>query len=107
VNIEKCWLQPEPTNAIRNALREFAWEKHLSFYDFKEHRGLLRNLQMRICTTGEVMVNVVFGADDEPKRREVLSFLSRQFPDITTLLYTVNLKMERFPFRPGTYNVFG
>jgi 23S rRNA (uracil1939-C5)-methyltransferase len=106
VNIEKCWLQPEPTNAIRNALREFAWEKHLSFYDFKEHRGLLRNLQMRICTTGEVMVNVVFGADDEPKRKEVLSFLSRQFPDITTLLYTVNLKWNDslFDQEPITYS---
>ena len=61
VNIEKCWLQPEPNNEIRNALREFAWKKKLSFYDYREHQGFLRNLQLRICTTGEVMVNVVFG----------------------------------------------
>lgn len=92
VNIEKCWLQPEPNNEILNALREFAWNKKLSFYDYREHQGFLRNLQLRICTTGEVMVNVVFGEDNEKKRNEVLEFLQKQFPQITTLLYTVNLK---------------
>jgi 23S rRNA (uracil1939-C5)-methyltransferase len=92
VNIQKCWLQPEPNNEIRNALREFALKKKLSFYDYREHQGLLRNLQLRICTTGEVMVNVVFGEDNLEKRNEVLDFLKQQFPQITTLLYTINLK---------------
>lgn len=92
VQIEKCWLQPEPNNEIRNALREFAYQQKLSFYDFREHKGFLRNLQLRICTTGEVMVNVVFGKDDEEKRNEVLEFLKQEFPQITTLLYTINLK---------------
>ncbi len=92
VNIEKCWLQTEPTNELRNAIRAFAWEQGYSFYDFREHKGLLRNLQMRICTTGEVMVNVVFGEDNEKKRKALLQFIDQQFPQITTLLYTVNLK---------------
>jgi 23S rRNA (uracil1939-C5)-methyltransferase len=92
VNIEKCWLQPEPNNEIRNALREFAWKKKLSFYDHREHKGFLRNLQLRICATGEVMVNVVFAEENEKKRNEVLDFLKLQFPQITTLLYTINLK---------------
>lgn len=92
VQIEKCWLQPEPQNALRNALRDFAFQKGYSFYDFREHKGLLRNLQFRICTTGEVMVNMVFGEDDKKHRNEILSFIDRSFPDITTLLYTVNLK---------------
>jgi 23S rRNA (uracil1939-C5)-methyltransferase len=92
VNIEKCWLQPEPQNEIRNALRSFALEQGLSFYDYRQHVGLLRNLQFRVCTTGEVMVNVVFGEDSEDKRALVLSFLEREFPQVTTLLYTVNLK---------------
>jgi 23S rRNA (uracil1939-C5)-methyltransferase len=92
VNIEECWLQPAPNNEIRNAVREFAWEKNMSFYDFREHRGFLRNLQLRICTTGEVMVNVVFGEDNQAKRNEMLEFISRRFPQVTTLLYTVNLK---------------
>lgn len=92
VQIEKCWLQPEPQNALRNALREFAYKKGYSFYDFKAHRGLLRNLQFRICTTGEVMVNLVFGEDDKGARNEILSFIDASFPGITTLLYTINLK---------------
>lgn len=92
VNIEKCWLQPEPNNEIRNALREFAWKKKLSFYDYREQKGFLRNLQLRICTTGEVMVNIVFGENHEQKRKEVLDFVRQQFPQITTLLYTINLK---------------
>ncbi len=92
VNIEKCWLQAEPTNELRNAIRAFAWEQGYSFYDFREHKGLLRNLQMRICTTSEVMVNVVFGEDHEKKRKALLQFIDQQFPQITTLLYTVNVK---------------
>jgi 23S rRNA (uracil1939-C5)-methyltransferase len=105
VNIQKCWLQPEPNNNLRNALREFAYQKGYSFYDFREHKGLLRNLQFRICTTGEVMVNLVFGEDDERSRGEILSFIDKTFPDITTLLYTVNLKWNDslFDQEPITY----
>ena len=92
VNIEKCWLQPEPNNELRNAVREFAWRQKLSFYDYREHRGFLRNLQIRICTTGEVMVNVVFGEDNKTKRTDILEFIRLNFPQVTTLLYTINLK---------------
>lgn len=92
VNIEKCWLQPEPNNALRNAVRAFALEQGFSFYDYREHRGLLRNLQFRICTTGEVMVNVVFGEDHPAHRKAILDFITQNFPDITTLVYTINLK---------------
>jgi len=105
VEIQKCWLQPEPQNEIRNALRDFAYQKGYSFYDFREHKGLLRNLQFRICTTGEVMMNVVFGEDDKKGRNEVLSFIDKNYPDITTLLYTVNLKWNDslFDQEPITY----
>ena len=92
VNIKECWLQPEPNNALRNALRDFALAQGFTFYDYREHRGLLRNLQFRICTTGEVMVNVVFGEDHPAHRQQVLDFLLANFPNITTLVYTVNLK---------------
>jgi 23S rRNA (uracil1939-C5)-methyltransferase len=92
VNIEKCWLMPEPNNDVRNALRAFAWENKLSFYDYREHHGFLRNLQLRVCRTGEVMVNVVFGEDQEKKRNAVLEFLQQRFPEITTLVYTINTK---------------
>jgi 23S rRNA (uracil1939-C5)-methyltransferase len=92
VQIEKCWLQAEPTNELRNAIRDFAWNQGYSFYDFREHKGLLRNLQMRICTTGEVMVNLVFGEDNPKKRKAILEFIDQRFPQLTTLLYTINLK---------------
>ena len=105
VNIEKCWLQPEPTNAVRNALRKYALDEGLTFYDYREHSGFLRNLQMRICTTGEVMVNVVFGRDDKQKRSEVLRFIEQNFPDITTIVYTINTKKNDsiFDLEPVTY----
>ena len=105
VNIEKCWLQPEPTNAVRNALRQFAWEQQLSFYDYREHRGLLRNLQMRICNTGEVMANIVFGEDHKNERELVLEFLKQGFPSITTIVYTINTKKNDsiFDLDPITY----
>jgi 23S rRNA (uracil1939-C5)-methyltransferase len=92
VSIEKCWLQPEPTNEIRNSLREFARENGLSFYDIREHRGFLRTMQVRICNTGEVMVNLVVGEQNEKKIKKVMEFLKLRFPSITSLLYTVNLK---------------
>ena len=92
VHIEECWLQPEPTNKIRNAVREFALKNGYSFYDIRNHHGLLRTMQLRICTTGEVMVNIVFGEDDKKKREALLDFLLQQFPEITTLLYTINQK---------------
>lgn len=105
VNIEKCWLQAEPTNELRNALRQFAWDQGYSFYDYRQHRGLLRNLLVRICTTGEVMVNVVFSEDDAEKREAILQFIDQKFPEITTLLYTVNLKMNDsiFDLEPVAY----
>ena len=94
VSIEKCWLQPEPTNELRNAIRDFAHAHHYSFYNIREHHGLLRTMQVRICTTGEVMVNIVFGENKEREIKNILSFVENAFPQITTLLYTINLKMN-------------
>jgi 23S rRNA (uracil1939-C5)-methyltransferase len=106
VNIQKCWLQPEPNNELRNQVREYALQKKLSFYDYREHRGFLRNLQLRICTTGEVMVNVVFGEDHEKKRKDLLDFILQRFPGITTLVYTINTKKNDSisDLEPQTYS---
>lgn len=92
VHIEKCWLQSEPTNDIRNAVRTYAFQNDLSFYDIRNHVGFLRTMQVRICRTGEVMVNLVVGEDSPKKLKGILSFLAATFPQITTLLYTINLK---------------
>lgn len=92
VDINKCWLQEEPTNQIRIAVKEFAISNGYSFYDIREHHGFMRTMQVRICTTGEIMVNVVLGHEDEDKRKRLLDHLINKFPSITTLLYTINTK---------------
>ena len=92
IDIKTCFLQDEPTNAVRLAVKDFAIANGFTFYDIKNHRGLLRTMQMRICTTGEVMINVVFAEDDEKKRNNLLDFILKKFPGITSLLYTINKK---------------
>ncbi|MFI5132759.1 MAG: 23S rRNA (uracil(1939)-C(5))-methyltransferase RlmD [Chitinophagales bacterium] len=92
VDIDTCYLQEEPTNALRLAIKKFAKENEFEFYDIRNHRGFMRTMQFRICTTGEVMVNVVFGQEDKEKRIKMLDFISQQFPSVTTLLYTINTK---------------
>ncbi|HEX5654885.1 MAG TPA: 23S rRNA (uracil(1939)-C(5))-methyltransferase RlmD [Chitinophagaceae bacterium] len=92
VNIETCYLQEEPTNAIRLATRDFAKKNDFSFYDIRNHSGFLRTMQVRLCRTGELMVNIVFGHDDVEKRSMLLEHLAEKFPQINTLLYTINSK---------------
>ncbi len=92
VDIAECHLQAEPTNAIRLAVKQFALENDYSFYDIREHSGFMRTMQLRICRTGEIMVNIVFGSDNKQKREALLEHIAQQFPSITTLLYTVNQK---------------
>ena len=92
IDIKTCYLQEEPTNEIRLAVREFARSNDYSFYDIKNHQGFLRTMQLRICTTGEVMVNIVFGQENKEKRERLLDFVLEKFPGITTLLYTINPK---------------
>ena len=67
VDIETCHLQAEPTNALRNSIAGFAREQNFSFYDFRQHSGWLRNMMVRIATTGEIMINIVLAYKDEEK----------------------------------------
>ena len=94
VDIRKCHLQPEPTNLIRLSVKQFALDHGLSFYDIRNHQGFLRTMQVRICRTGEIMVNIVFGHEDINNRTSLLDHLLLSFPSITTLLYTINTKMN-------------
>lgn len=94
LDIQKCHLQEDPSNQIRNALRKYASENQLTFYNLREHKGLLRTLMIRTASTGELMVLVQFGAH-EPKNIDlVLNFLKNTFPEITSLLFTVNQKQN-------------
>ena len=92
VDVETCYLQDEPTNAIRREIKRWAIEKGVSFYDIYRHEGFLRNVQVRICRANEIMVKLVFGYLDEPIHNALLKHLQIQFPAITTLLYTINPK---------------
>ena len=92
VEIDTCHLQEEPTNLIRKTVAAFAVERGLPFYDIRAHEGWLRNMFVRDTTTGELMINIVFGYEDRDARVELLDQLLRQFPQITTLLYTINTK---------------
>jgi 23S rRNA (uracil1939-C5)-methyltransferase len=92
VDIEKCWLQPEPTNEIRLAVKMFAKSKGLSFYNIRKFNGDLRNLIIRNSNTGDLMVIMVFGTDSSAVIDMVMNFLAERFPQITSLYYVVNQK---------------
>jgi 23S rRNA (uracil1939-C5)-methyltransferase len=92
IDIEECWLMEDVNNAIRNTLREFAKKNNYSYYDIKEHKGFLRNVIIRNCTSGELMVNLFFGNEDKEKIEKICKYLLEKIPAITTLLYTINQK---------------
>ena len=94
IDINKCYLQAEPSNAIRNFIREYALARGLNFYDIREQAGFLRTLIIRTSSTGEVMVIVTFGREDRETREALLHALVEQFPEITSLMYVINEKMN-------------
>lgn len=92
VEIDTCYLQSEPTNEIRKTAVQFAIENEMPFYNIKQHQGWLRNMFIRNTTKGEWMVNVILGYDGGEKREALLNLFLKKFPQITTLLYTINEK---------------
>ena len=106
VDIIECHLQDEPTNAIRLAIKKYALENNYSFYDIREHSGLLRTMQVRLCRSGELMVNIVFGKNDKKKIKELLDHILYLFPSVTTLLFTINEKKNDslFDLNPVIYS---
>lgn len=94
LDVEWCHLQAEPSNAIRLAVKQFAEENGFEFYNLRDHQGFLRNIIIRTSTTGQVMVTVVFAYDDAEKRGQLLDHLVKQFPEITSLNYIVNEKLN-------------
>ena len=92
LNVNKCWLQPEPSNSIRNSVKEYAIANNLEFYDLRNKAGFLRNLIIRTTSIGEVMVIVNFFKEDKEKREALLNFLVDKFPEITSLQFVINEK---------------
>ena len=93
LDINLCHLQAEPSNKIRLAVREFAIQNHYTFYNLRNHEGLLRNMIIRMSSTGELMVIVVVTEWNE-QAVALLNFLAETFPEITSLQYVINQKMN-------------
>ena len=95
LDIKDCHLQAEPSNAIRNYIKAYALEYGLAFYDIRENKGYLRNVIIRSTQAGEIMVILVISNDDEPEKRiELLDSLCEKFPQITSLYYVINSKLN-------------
>ncbi|UUC45412.1 23S rRNA (uracil(1939)-C(5))-methyltransferase RlmD [Flavobacterium cerinum] len=92
LDISKCHLQEDPSNAIRNEIRRFANAHNLPFFNPRNHEGLLRTLMIRTASTGEIMVLVQFYEENKEQRELLLNFLAERFPEITSLQYVINSK---------------
>ena len=92
LDIQHCYLQAEPSNTLRNQVRNYALRMGLSFYDLRNHTGNLRNLIIRTSSTGEVMVVVVFAYVEQEQIDGLMTYLQQEFPQITSLLYIINQK---------------
>ena len=93
--IEKCWLQDDISNQIRNAIRDYAYEHNYSFFNLRTQEGVLRNMMVRTSSTGELMVLLQCKITSDAEKRqmlELLQFVGDRFPQITSLLYVINNK---------------
>lgn len=92
LDVKKCWLQQDPSNAIRNEVKDFAIKNDLEFFNTRNQTGLLRTLMLRTTSIGELMVLVQFFKEDIAKRESLLNHLKTTFPEITSLQYVINGK---------------
>ena len=92
IDINDCHLQAEPTNKIRKAAKDYAIKNKLDFFDIAQKEGFLRNLTIRMSSNGQIMVLLQFFYEDKDKREGLLNYLGSNFPEITSLLYTINNK---------------
>ena len=98
IPIEKCWLQPDPSNALRLAALRIARHQGLSFWDARDNQGFLRNLMVRVATTGQTMIVLSVGEDNPKKVSTFLDDLMREFPKLQSVYYCVNHKVNDFMF---------
>ena len=94
LDIEHCWLQDSPSNEIRLFIKEYAIEHGLEFYDIRQNKGYMRNIVIRNNEAGDVMLIVVFALDDPSTRTPLLDAVAARFPQITSLYYVVNTKLN-------------
>lgn len=94
LDIKECHLQADVSNRIRLFIRSYAIDNEYDFYDIRQQKGFMRNIIIRTATTGELMLIVVFGEDDEIKIKSLLDATQIAFPEITSLMYVVNRKVN-------------
>lgn len=92
INIEKCWLQPEPSNRLRNFIREYALNNELEFFDIRNQVGFLRNMIVRTSSTGENMLILALYRDDKEQREALLKAIESEFPELNSIMYVINSK---------------
>jgi 23S rRNA (uracil1939-C5)-methyltransferase len=92
LDVNHCYLQAEPSNSLRNEIRDFTIQNGYTYYDLRNHEGMLRNLVVRTSSTGENMVIVVFAYAEQSEIDKLMSHIDAKFPQITSLLYIVNQK---------------
>lgn len=92
LNIDKCHLQKDPSNSIRNFIKRKAEELQLPFFNTRQQEGFLRTLMIRTSSTGDLMVLIQFYKEDISSREKLLNAIKNEFPDITSLLYVINSK---------------
>lgn len=92
LDINHCYLQPDPSNAIRNGLKAFCMQNQIPFYSPRQQTGLMRSLMIRTSSIGEIMVLVQFYAPMEKEIAMVMGYLEQNFPEITSLQYVINQK---------------
>ena len=93
--IEKCWLQNDISNRIRNAVRDYAYEHNYSFINLRSQEGMLRNMIIRTSSTGELMVIIICKIVEDSEMtlfKQLLQYVADTFPEITSLLYIINNK---------------
>lgn len=93
--IEKCWLQDDISNQIRNSIRDYAYKNNLKFSDLRTHEGLLRNMIVRTSTTGELMLILIFRIETDTENEQarlLMQYVAETYPQITSLLYVNNTK---------------
>ena len=94
LDIRDCHLQPEPSNAIRLFIKQFCLERGYEFYNIRENHGFLRNLFIRTNEKGDVMLVICFGREEEARRKALLDALKARFPEIKSLWYIINAKLN-------------
>lgn len=109
LDLDHCYLQQEPSNQIRLAIRDFALQNDISFYDVRAHTGLLRNLIIRTDGSNQLMVILVVSENNSLIMDQLLPYIAETFPSIDSLMYVINpkkndqisdLKVELFKGNP-------